>query len=52
MELRNFGLSNLKVTVLGFGCGKIGDESHSDKFVEKFLNEVLDSGITHLDIAN
>ncbi|MBZ0200213.1 MAG: aldo/keto reductase [Ignavibacteriaceae bacterium] len=51
MEFRDFGNAGFKVSVIGFGAGQIGDNSHSEKEVENLLNHVLDSGINLIDTA-
>jgi aryl-alcohol dehydrogenase-like predicted oxidoreductase len=48
---RNFGNTDLKVSVLGFGAGHIGDARMEESYVDKLLNEVLDSGVTLIDTA-
>jgi aryl-alcohol dehydrogenase-like predicted oxidoreductase len=45
MIYRNFGVTGLKVSALGFGAGEIGDYAISEKDSENLLNKVLDSGI-------
>jgi len=37
--------------LLGFGAGHIGEPTLSEKKIEYFLNEILDSGITLIDTA-
>ncbi|WP_442598816.1 aldo/keto reductase [Neobacillus sp. D3-1R] len=49
--MREFGQTGLKVSVLGFGAGHIGDSKMDDSSAETLLNEVLDAGITLIDTA-
>lgn len=51
MEYREYGNSGLKVSIIGFGAGQIGDPSQSEKKIENLLNRVLDSGINLIDSA-
>ncbi len=51
MEQRAFGQTGLKVSVLGFGAGQIGDDSYSEKEAGHLLNGLLDAGITLVDTA-
>ena len=51
MEYREYGNSGLKVSVVGFGAGQIGNNSQSEKEIEILLNHVLDSGINLIDSA-
>ncbi len=51
IELRNFADTGIKVTPLGFGAGLIGDESISEKQIDKLLNTILDYGINLIDTA-
>jgi len=51
MEQRTFGNTGLKVSVLGYGGGGIGDARTSEKEIETLLNRILDSGISLLDTA-
>ncbi len=51
MEQREFGKTGLKVSPLGLGSGRIGDNTTSEKEIELFLNRVLDSGLTLVDTA-
>lgn len=51
IEQRNVGETGIKVSILGFGAGLIGDESINEKQVEKILNTVLDYGINLIDTA-
>jgi aryl-alcohol dehydrogenase-like predicted oxidoreductase len=51
MEQREFGKTGLNVSVLGVGAGGIGDGKTPEKDIEKFLNQVLDAGVTLIDTA-
>ncbi len=51
IEQRSFGSTGLKVPVLGFGAGEIGDGSLSESNVEYLLNQILDVGINLIDTA-
>lgn len=48
---REFGRTGLKVSVLGFGAGQIGDPSTPEEEVESLLHAALDLGITLIDTA-
>jgi aryl-alcohol dehydrogenase-like predicted oxidoreductase len=49
MEKRQFGLTGLEVSVVGFGAGHI--DGIDEKSVEKLLNTAVDLGITLFDTA-
>jgi len=51
MEQRNFGKTGLKVSLLGFGAGHIGDEKIPEDEVKVLLNTAIDLGITLFDTA-
>jgi aryl-alcohol dehydrogenase-like predicted oxidoreductase len=51
MDSRDFGTTGLKVSVIGYGAGAIGDHSIPENKVEALLNGVLDHGITLIDTA-
>jgi aryl-alcohol dehydrogenase-like predicted oxidoreductase len=51
MEFRKYGTTGLKVSVIGFGAGEIGDYSIPENQAEKILNTALDSGINLIDTA-
>jgi aryl-alcohol dehydrogenase-like predicted oxidoreductase len=51
MEQREFGKTGLKVSVLGFGGGGIGDASTPEKEIGDFLNGLLDAGVSLIDTA-
>ena len=53
MEMRNFGRTGMRVSVLGFGCGAVGGlmvrGSAADQ--EKAVGRALDAGINYFDTA-
>lgn len=51
MIYRNLGNTGLKVSILGFGAGEIGDLELEDAKVEVILNFALDNGINLIDTA-
>ncbi len=51
MELRAFGKNPLKVSVLGYGAGAIGESSVSEKECDHLLNSIVDAGINLIDTA-
>lgn len=51
MQYNQFGKTELKLSVLGFGAGEIGDFNIEDKKVEQILNFALDNGINLIDTA-
>ena len=51
MIYNSFGKTDLKVSVLGFGAGEIGDFAIEDKKVDEILNFTLDNGINLIDTA-
>lgn len=48
---RAYGSTGVHLSLLGLGAGQIGDEKVDDAHVGKFLNQVLDLGITLIDTA-
>jgi aryl-alcohol dehydrogenase-like predicted oxidoreductase len=48
---RAYGNTGLKLSLLGFGAGQIGDGSLDESHVGRLLNGVLDWGITLIDTA-
>jgi len=51
MEKRQFGKTDMKVTILGFGGAEIGYEGADQKTVDELLNGALDSGLNVIDTA-
>jgi len=51
MELREFGKTGIRVSVLGFGAGNIGDPATPENDIARLLHSVLDSGIKLIDSA-
>ncbi|MBX7246400.1 MAG: aldo/keto reductase [Candidatus Sumerlaeaceae bacterium] len=51
MKKRQFGNTGIEVSVLGLGGGQVGSDSLSDADADRFLNTVLDLGITLIDTA-
>lgn len=51
MEKRQFGGTDMNVSVLGFGGSEIGYQHISLNNVKKLLNEALDTGINVIDTA-
>ncbi|CAN5419768.1 aldo/keto reductase [soil metagenome] len=51
MEIRDFGKTGLKVSLIGLGASHVGAASVSETDADKFLNEVLDLGVTLVDTA-
>ena len=51
MEKRNFGRTNLAVSVLGFGGAPIGVLGTPQQEIEKLLNSLLDQGVNVIDTA-
>jgi L-galactose dehydrogenase/L-glyceraldehyde 3-phosphate reductase len=53
MEMRVFGRSGMKLSILGFGCGAVGGlmvrGSHADQ--DKAIGLALDAGINYFDTA-
>ncbi|HEY3782045.1 MAG TPA: aldo/keto reductase [Fimbriimonadaceae bacterium] len=48
---RPFGNTGFTVTALGLGGGQVGNKELSEAEAERFLNNVLDQGITLIDTA-
>jgi len=51
MEQRAFGKTGLRVPVLGFGAGHIGDPALPEEEVGRLLHGALDLGVTLIDTA-
>lgn len=51
MELRDFGLTGIKTSILGFGAGHIGSPETEEHEVSHLLNEAVDLGINFIDTA-
>ena len=51
MLKRNFGLSPLQVSALGFGAGHIGYDGVSERQAHELLDRALELGITFIDTA-
>lgn len=51
MEKRQFGGTDMQVSVLGFGGSEIGYEGAAENTVERLLNSALDAGLNVIDTA-
>ncbi len=51
MEKRQFGKTDMQVSVLGFGGAEIGYEGATGDTVDKLLNSALDAGLNVVDTA-
>ncbi len=51
LDIRDFGMTGLKVTALGFGAGMTGTDTLTDKEAKYLLNSVIDNGINLIDTA-
>ena len=51
MEIRIFGKTGMKVSVLGFGGAEIGFEQTAGEDVSRLLNAALDTGLNVIDTA-
>ncbi|MFD2613157.1 aldo/keto reductase [Paenibacillus gansuensis] len=51
MEIRRFGQTDMKVSILGFGGAEIGFEHAEPAAVAKLLNSALDAGLNVIDTA-
>src|SRR5438477_960521 len=51
METRQLGMTDMQVSVLGFGGSEIGFEHASEETVATLLNSALDAGLNVIDTA-
>jgi aryl-alcohol dehydrogenase-like predicted oxidoreductase len=51
MEMRQFGKSDMRVSVLGFGGAEIGFEKAAPEVVKALLDDALDTGLNVIDTA-
>ncbi|MFO0874192.1 MAG: aldo/keto reductase [Phycisphaerales bacterium] len=51
IERRQFGATDMKVTVLGFGAAEIGYQQVEQSVIERLLNSALDAGLNVIDTA-
>ena len=51
MELRDFGATGLRVSVLGLGAGQVGEDHVTEAEASDLLNGALDLGVTLIDTA-
>lgn len=51
LEHRQFGATDMKVTVLGFGGAEIGYQQVEQAIVDRLLNSALDAGLNVIDTA-
>lgn len=51
MERRQFGKTDMKVSVLGFGGAEIGFEGATPEVVSRLLHDALDAGLNVIDTA-
>jgi aryl-alcohol dehydrogenase-like predicted oxidoreductase len=51
METRQFGTTDMKVSVLGFGGAEIGFEKATVELVARLLGDALDAGLNVIDTA-
>ena len=54
MQYRTFGVHNARVSILGFGCGRIGSFNNpaTDRDTMRLLERALDLGVTLFDTAD
>jgi aryl-alcohol dehydrogenase-like predicted oxidoreductase len=51
MEMRQFGKTDMRVSVLGFGGAEIGFEKAAPEVVKALLDDALDTGLNVIDTA-
>src|SRR5688572_33397690 len=51
VEKRQFGKTDMKVAILGFGSAEIGYERTDQQVVDRILNAALDQGLNVVDTA-
>ncbi|HEV2970712.1 MAG TPA: aldo/keto reductase [Pirellulales bacterium] len=51
METRQFGMTDMRVSVLGFGGAEIGFEKATPEVVVRLLDDALDAGLNVIDTA-
>lgn len=51
MERRQFGKTDMKISVLGFGGAEIGFEGATQEIVTRLLHDALDAGLNVIDTA-
>lgn len=51
MERRQFGKTDMQVSVLGFGSSEIGFSQTEQEVVDRLLNQALDEGLNVIDTA-
>ena len=51
MEQHIYGGTDIRLSLLGFGAGLIGDGGMDENYAGYFLNQIVDLGITFIDTA-